>query len=166
VTLFDSEGKVVSRDIPTVISRIKCSKEEPVAVLPKTHNQQVMLARKIFAEEVKHRQASQQYGLQLTVQQRYVLRELRALYGQVGDDVDLRGQITIIEKAFRLPMTTAVKKQVNVLRRNGVTGRNLLRTLTDIYHDYGMKDFELLQRTPHEVETENIPRIICSEALV
>ena len=124
------------------------------------------MAQKMFAEEVKHRQASQQYGLQLTVQQRYILRELRALYVQVDDDVDLRGQITIIEKAFKLPMTTAVKKQVNVLRRNGVIGRNLLRILTDIYHEYGMKDFELLQRTSYEVETDNIPRIICSEALV
>lgn len=166
VMLFDPEGKVLSRDIPTVISRIKCSKGEPAAVLPQMHNQRVMLARKMFAEEVKHRQASQQYGIHLTVQQRYVLRELRALYTHVDEDVDLRGQINILEKAFKLPMTTAVKKQVNVLRRNGVTGRNLLRALTNIYHDYGMKDFELLQRSSFEIETENIPRIICSEALV
>lgn len=166
VILFDTEGKVVSRDIPTVISRVKCSKDEPAAVLPKNHNQQVMEARKMFAEEVKHRQASQQYGINLTVQQRYVLRELRALYVHVEDDVDLKGQINILEKAFKLPMTTAVKKQVNVLRRNGVTGRTLLRTLTSIYHDYGMKDLELMQRSTFEIEVDNVPRIICSEALV
>ena len=166
VMLFDTEGKIVSRDIPTVISRIKCSKGEPAAVLPQTHNQQVMVARRIFAEEVKHRRASQQYGIYLTVQQRYVLRELRALFTHVDDDVDLRGQITILEKAFKLPMTVAVKKQVNVLRRNGVAGRNLLKALTSIYHEYGMKDFESLQRSPYETEAENVPRIICSEALV
>lgn len=166
VMLFNSEGEITSRDIPAVLSRIKCSMDEPAAILRQTHNQQVMQALKVFKEEVKHRQASQKYGLQLTVQQRYVLRELRALYALVDDDIDLRGQINILEKAFKLPMTMAVKKQVNVLRRNGVTGRNLLKALTDIYHEYGMKDFELLQRTMHEAEAENIPRIICSESLV
>ena len=57
----------------------------------------------------------------------------------------------------------AIKRQINVLRRNGVTGENLLRNLADIYHEHGMKDYENNQRDPFEEEVENIPRIICSE---
>jgi HKD family nuclease len=163
--LFNQDGIVVSRDLPTILGKIKCAKDEPASVLPKEHNRMVMEARKIFAEEVKHRQASQQYSIHLTVQQRYVLRELRSLY-TVLDEADIRGQIGVIEKAFRNPLTTAVKRQLNVLRRNGVTGKNLLRAMTDIYHEYGMKDYEHLQRTNYDQEADDIPHIVCSEALV
>ena len=163
--LFDKNNSVMSRDIPTVLGRIKCPKDEPTAVLPKDHNKKVMEAKKIFEEKIRHRKASQQYGLHLTVQQRYVLRELKALYSNT-DDTDQRGQINILEKAFKNPLTMAVKRQINTLRRNGVTGKNLLRILVDIYHEYGMKDYENNHRDSFEEEVDNIPRIICSEALV
>ena len=93
-----------------------------------------------------------------------MLRELKALY-TISDDADIRAQINILEKAFKNPLTTAIKRQINVLRRNGITGTNLLRSVTDIYHEYGMKDYEHLQNNHHEAEAENYPRIICSEAL-
>lgn len=163
--LFDEKGDIASKDIPTILGRIKCSMDEPPSVLPKGHNQQVMLAKKAFEEEVRHRMANQQYGLHLTVQQKYVLRELKALYS-LSDDVDQRGQINILEKAFKNPITMAVKRQINLVRRNGVVGVNLLRALSDIYHEHGMSDYEQSQRSQHEVEVENIPRIICSESLV
>jgi superfamily II DNA/RNA helicase/HKD family nuclease len=163
--LFDKDRAVVSRDIPTVLGRIKCPREEPSVVLPKDHNKRVMEAKKIFEEEIRHRKASQKYGLHLTVQQRYVLRELKVLYSQT-DDTDQRGQINILEKAFKNPLTMAVKRQINTLRRNGVTGENLLRILADIYHEHGMKDYDANYKDPTEAEVENIPRIICSEALV
>ena len=108
--LFDKDKALVSRDIPTILGRIKSSKDEPAALLPKNHNQLVMEAKKIFSEEVRQRQASQQYGLHLTVHQRYVLRELKALYSR-ADDIDLRGQINILEKAFRFALSIASPKQ-------------------------------------------------------
>ena len=123
-----------------------------------------MEAKRIFEEEVRHRKASQQYGLHLSVQQRYVLRELKALFS-ITDDIDQRGQINILENAFKTPLNMAVKRQVNILRRNGVTGENLLRVLADIYHEHGMKDIQNNRRDPFETEVENLPRIICSEAL-
>ena len=163
--VFDENSNIVSRDIPTVLGRINCSKDEPPSVLPKTHNELVMKAKKSFEDEVKHRMASHQYGLHLSVQQKYVLRELKAIYS-ITDDVDERGRVTLLEKAFKNPITMAVKRQVNLLRRNGIVGMNLLRALQDIYHEHGMSDYEHNQRSQHETELENIPRIICSEALV
>ena len=38
--------------------------------------------------------------------------------------------------------------------------------LTDIYHEHGMKDYSFLVRNQAEIETQEVPRIICSEALV
>jgi len=49
-----------------------------------------------FAEEVKHRQAEREHTLSLTHGQRYVLRELRVLFGVEADE-DVKGQINILE---------------------------------------------------------------------
>lgn len=93
----------------------------PGAELPAGHNAAVMRVRSQFAEEVKHRQAEREHTLALTQGQKYVLRELRAYFAAVEDE-DVKGQINILERAFRGPVTTAVNKDLNTLRRNGVHG--------------------------------------------
>jgi len=165
--LLDDKEQVVSRDTPAVVNRIKCSKIEPAAVIPKAHNKGVMKVLQVFSDEVKHRRAQQLHSLSLTVGQSYALRELRAFYSTLEDvDEDRRGQVSLFEEAFKKPVTAAVKRQLNVLRRNGVTGRNLLAALTDVYYEHGMNDREYKARHEFETECEDIPRIICSEALV
>ena len=57
--LVDSNGKVLSRDIPKVLGAIKCGPELKAAKLPSGYNQSVMRVRRQFAEEVKHRQFDQ-----------------------------------------------------------------------------------------------------------
>jgi hypothetical protein len=76
----DPNGEIISRDIPLVLGRIKCSRTEAAAVLPNDHNQVIMKVLKIFSDEVRHRRAQLQHGLSLTTSQNYVLRELRAFY--------------------------------------------------------------------------------------
>jgi len=51
-----------------------------------------------------------------------------------------------------------------IARRNGVVGESLLKSLTDIYHEHSLH--ERLDQKDVFIETEEIPRIICSEALV
>jgi hypothetical protein len=46
---MDKEGVTNSRDIPTVLSRIKSSKKEPASILPKGHNQKIMGGKKGFS---------------------------------------------------------------------------------------------------------------------
>jgi len=163
--LTDREGHVLSRDIPAILSRVKCSKQEPASVLPKDHNALVMRVKGAFEQEVKHRLAQQQYSLSLTDQQRYVLRELRALF-TATDDPDTKAKVNLMEEAFKRPLTTAVKRQLNVLRRNGVTGDNLLRALIQVYQEHGMKEHEQKLQDTHQSECENVPYIVCSEAMV
>jgi len=161
--LVDGEGEVVSRDVSRVLGAIRCGRDAPARPLPEGYNQGVMRVKRRFDEEVKHRQAEREYTLSLTQGQRYVLRELRIAFAGAQDE-DLRGQINVLERAFRQPVTTAVNRELNLLRRNGVTGEPLLRSLSRIYHQHNVRDW--LDRRTSGAPEGVVPRIVCSEALV
>ncbi|MDI6782475.1 MAG: helicase, partial [bacterium] len=153
----------ISRDIPRVLNAIKCGAELPGQKLPKGYNAAVMRVKRLFAEEVKHRQTQREHSLSLTQGQRYVLRELRLLFESVKDE-EMKAQINIIEKAFRGTVTTAINRELNLLRRNGVTGEHLLRSLTSIYHQHNMRYW--IDRQLSFFQEYPIPKIVCSEALL
>jgi hypothetical protein len=121
-----------------------------------------MRVQRIFAEEVKHRQAERQHTLSLSHGQTYVLREMRVLFGAT-DDEDQKAMINVLEKALRGPVTRAVNKELNLLRRNGVTGQSLLKNLAKLYDQHNLRDW-VDRRSPHTNERP-IPKIVCSEAL-
>jgi hypothetical protein len=161
--LLDEKGEIVSRDIPKVLGAIKCSPETPTQSLPNDYNAAVMRVKRQFAEEVKHREAEREHTVSLTHGQRYVLRELRILFGRT-DDEDVKAQINVLEKAFRAAnLTSAVKKELNLIRRNNMVGDNLMKALVRIYQQHNIRDW--IDRQPIEQE-KPIPRIICSAALV
>jgi superfamily II DNA/RNA helicase len=161
--LLDEKGDVVSRDIPRVLGVIKCGPDLAGSTLPSGYNSAVMRVKREFTEEVKHRQTEREHTLSLTHGQRYTLREMRVLFEAITDE-DLKGQINILEKAFRGTITTAINRELNLLRRNGVTGQELLKNLTRIYHQHSMREF--LDRRGLQLEDHPIPRIVCSEGLV
>lgn len=161
--LLDEKGEVVSRDIPRILGTIRCGPELRGAGLPTGHNAAVMYVKRLFAEEVKRRQAEREHTLSLTQGQRYILRELRVIFGATADE-DVRAQVSLLERAFRGPVTTAVNRQLNLLRRNGVTGQDLLKALVRLYHQHNLREW--LDRRSLQLEDPPIPRIVCSEALV
>lgn len=166
--LLDEDGKTVSQEVGKVLARLKCSKSEPAATLSAGHNQEVMKVLQRFADEARQRAAQQKFSMSLTVGQSYVLREIRAFHSSLDLDefADLRSQIEVLEDSFKQPLTAAIKKQLNSLRRNGITGDELVRFLSDLYHDHGMKDRDFQLRYRAEQEGDDLPRIICSEAFV
>ena len=121
-----------------------------------------MRVKRQFVEEVKHRQAEREHTLSLTQGQRYVLREMRVTFQNTTDD-DTKGQINILERAFRGTVTTAINRELNRIRRNGIVGQDLLRSLTDLYHQHSMRDW--VDRRSLQAEDHPIPRIVCSEWL-
>jgi len=161
--LVDDKEHILTRDIPRILGIIKCGVEEKGAPLPEGYNAAVMRIKRIFAEEVKHRQAEREHSLSLTHGQRYVIRELRILFNAIQDE-DIKGQINIIEKAFRGPITIAVSRELNRIRRNGVSGNDLLRILTDIYYQHRIREWT--DKKSLRIEDHVIPRVICSEALI
>jgi hypothetical protein len=160
--LLDEQGEIASRDIPRVLGAIKCGpdlKGQPIAA---GYNAKVMGVKRVFAEEVKHRQAEREHTLSLTHGQRYVLRELRVQFGASSDE-DMKAQINILAKAFRGPMTRALNRELNRIRRNAVAGKSLFKDLTELYLQHNMREW--LDRQSLEAEGQPIPRIVCSEGL-
>jgi superfamily II DNA/RNA helicase len=161
--LLDEKGEVVSRDIPKILGAIKCSPETPVQPVPSDYNAAVMKVKRQFAEEVKHREAEKEHTVSLTHGQRYILRELRILFGRTEDE-EVKAQVNVLEKAFRAAnLTSAVKKELNTIRRNNMVGDNLMKALVRIYQQHNIRDWIDRQRIEQE---KPLPRIICSEALV
>ncbi|MBI4715320.1 MAG: SWF/SNF helicase family protein, partial [Nitrospirae bacterium] len=156
-------GEVMTRDIPRIIGEIKCSPDLPSLPLPPGYNEAVMRVKRQFVEEVTHRETERAHTLSLTHGQRYVLRELRMLFGVTADE-DIRGQITILEKAFRGPLTRAIHRELNLLRRNSVSGESLRKSLLRIYDQHNLRDW--IDRRKVEDSENEVPRIICSEALL
>ena len=161
--LLDDKGAVVSRDLPKVVGTVKCAPDAKAADLPDGYNKAVMAVQRTFAEEVKHREAERTYTFNLTHGQLYILRELRMFFEATEDD-EIKGNINVLEKAFRRALTGAVKRELNQLRRNAVTGDALYRNLIRIYDQHSLKD--VTARRSLELGDKPIPRIVCSEAFV
>ena len=123
--LLDEKGDVVSRDIPKVLGTIKCGPDlQGPAASTAGYNAGVMRVKRIFDEEVRQRESERQHTLSLTLGQRYVVRELSVLF-RASEDEDQKGQITLLEKAFRSPLTKALQRELNLLRKNGLRGESL-----------------------------------------
>jgi len=61
-------------------------------------------------------------------------------------------------------VTRAVSRESNRLRRNGVTGQDLLKTLGELYLQHNMREW--LDRRSLQIEDKPVPKVVCSEALI
>ena len=162
--LLDEAGEIISRDITRILNTIKCDPDLPGGSLPPDYNQTIMRVKGIFTQEIRHRQTERRHRLSLTLAQRYVLRELQFIFKETSDE-DLQAQVNLLEKAFRGSISDALNRELNLLRRNGVTGTALLRNLSHLYRQHNMSERNLRQ---HEAQSQNadLPKIVCSAALV
>jgi len=162
--LVDSKGGVASKDVPRVLGAIKCGADEKISRLPADYNAALMKIKGQFAEDAKHRQAELEHTVSLTHGQRYILRELGVVF-RTAEDEELKAQINILEKAFRSTrLSNAIKREINLCRRNAITGADLIRELGRIYLQHNMK--EAIERRRLEADDRPVPQIICSEALL
>lgn len=161
--LLDSQGEVISRDIPRILGAIKTESNLPAAALPRNHNTAVMRVKRQFAEEVKHRQAEREYNQRLTQGQRYILRELRIFFKAIADE-EVKAQVNILERVFRGSMTQAISREINALRHNGITERDLFNQLLKIYNQQNMREW--LNSSSMPTLANPVPIIVCSEALM
>lgn len=162
--LLDEKGDIISRDISHILNQIECEPGLSGGELPTDYNAVIMRVKQLFAQEIKDLQSERKYTLSLTQGQRYVLRELQFILANAPDD-EVSAQINALERAFRGTITTAVNREINLLRRNGVTGAALLKNLRDLYRQHNMREWESKQQSAPP-ENEAVPKIICSAALV
>ena len=162
--LLNETGEIISRDIPRILTTIKCEPDLLGGRLPADYNETVMRVKQLFAQEVRARQAERRHKLSLSRAQHYVLRELQLLFAEASDE-DLQAQINLLERAFRGSITDALNRELNLLRRNGVTSNALLRNLSQLYRQHNMKEWNSRQQVT-EYQNEDLPKIVCSAALV
>ncbi len=162
--LLDEQGNIISRDISRILNQIKCEPELAGGELPTDYNAVLMGVKQLFTQEIKNSQSERKHKLSLKPAQQYILKELRLIFANASDE-DVAAQASRLEKVFRGTMTTAVNRDLNLLRRNGVTGTVLLQNLIDLYHQYNMGEWESRQRDD-QLENEAVPKIICSAALI
>ena len=161
--LLDEKGDVISRDISKVVGAVKCAPDAKSAPLPDGYNKAVMAIQRKFAEDVRHREAERSFTANLAHGQLYVLRELRILYESTQEE-DIKQNVNVLEKVFRGALTGAVKRELNQLRRNSVTGEGLLKNLIRIYDQHNLKDASAQRNLG--IAEKVVPRIICSEGFV
>lgn len=161
--LVDEKGKIKSRDIPQILSAIKCDERTDIKKLPKDHNKITMKVKKLFEEEVKMREAEKEHTIRLRQAQRYIIRELRFQFSKT-DDEEEKEKINLLEKTFRCNLYPSVMKEINLIRRLSITGEDLIKRLSDIYFQYNLKS--LLDAQIKDEKQQIVPRFICSESLV
>jgi superfamily II DNA or RNA helicase len=161
--LVDHEGGVVSRDLPRVLAAIRCERTARPADRPEGLNAAVMRVARLFAEEVKQREAERRYSVSLNPAQRYVQREIRVLFNAT-DDEDARERLNLLERAFCGSLSPILRRELNKLRRNGMAGRDLEKELSELYVSHGLakrQRQDTLERT-----APVLPQVVCSEALI
>lgn len=157
--LFGENGQLVTTDPAEILQKLECDPELEGHPVPSQHNARIAKHQKDFAAENKNRTLFS--AQQLTRAQRYILKELR-LPSSTSKDTEA---ITRLDQAFRLPLTEVIKRDINRLHRQKITGEDLLTELTILYHRHNMVDLEKHQRQSDE-QSESYARVICSAAFI
>jgi hypothetical protein len=160
--MLDGAGRVVSRDLPRLLGLLRCSRDTPTVEFPERLTGVLLRAYRQFAQEARERRAELAHLPHLTQGQRFVLRELRAVFA-ANEAADLRARAEQFEQVFRLPLPQAVVRELNRVRRDSLTGEALLSSLTRIYYAYGLRN---RARGQGFDETDGLPYILCSEGFV
>ncbi|MDR9403453.1 MAG: helicase-related protein [Halothece sp. Uz-M2-17] len=160
--LLDEQGEIISRDVPYILGQIYTNPNTKPLSLPKHYNAILMKIKRQFEQELQHRNAEKDHRRQLTQGQRYISKELRAYYQTVSDP-DLQRSIDILEQTFRQPMTNVLRRELNQIRREGLTDVALVTRLKQLYHQHNIGEWRDKKLAREE---KPIATIICSEALV
>ena len=157
--LFNEDGQLLTADPAEILKKLECDPELEGQPVPPDHNSRVAKHQRDFAAENKNRTLFS--VRQLTPAQRYISKELRLLSSTSKDTEAISG----LDQAFRLPLTEIIKRDINRLQRQRITGQDLLTELTILYHRHNMADLEKHQRQSDE-QSESSARVICSAAFV
>lgn len=159
LSITDENGKVISKDLANILETIKAPKTEEPDKLPKDYNSRVVNSKKKMDEEYKILLTDRGFVGRYTKSQRYVLDELRRLYKETEDE-NTKDQIDEMQRAFKITPTSAINKELNLIRKNSMAGEFLLNKLIELYLQHKIKD---RMDQAKEREKDGILRIVCSE---
>ena len=137
--LLDENGEIRSRDARSALAAIRCNRDEPATSLPASHNKTVSTAFSLFSSEMTSLRAEKDHVRTQTVGQRYALQAIQVAYAEARDD-DVRGRLALLDAAFRRPVTPAISRELNALRRGGIATTQLIEQLIRVFERHRMRD--------------------------
>ncbi|MFP4694675.1 MAG: helicase-related protein, partial [Halothece sp.] len=138
--LLNEVGEIISREVPRILASLKTQPQEKALSLPQNYNATVMQIKRQFEQEVQHRASERDHTTNLNQGQRYVSKELRAYYETVSD-AETRQTIDLLDKTFRQPMTNVLRRELNAIKREGLTNIELIGRLKQLYHQHNMGEW-------------------------
>lgn len=161
--LLDENGELLTRDIPYILARLRCTTDERAILLPPEHNQIVSDVRRSFRGEIRQRRAESRQALSLSRGQRYVQRELSLTYSLTNDEA-VRAKIEALRQVFERPLPRVILTQIGQIQKQGLSGELLVQRLLEIYEQHHLSTPDA--GTGAGSSTDEVEYIVCSEAFL
>jgi superfamily II DNA or RNA helicase len=162
----DAAGEAKEISTQRFLGALRCEPTEVgLRTFPSGHNAAVSAAKKSFTQHLERVRAQQAGQSELPRSQRYAVKQLRELYGQLGSE-ERRERIERLEEVFRFETNMAARRELNEIHRARLTGDDLVEALERLYIKYRLRETtgdsrELRRRG----EADLVARIVVSEAI-
>jgi hypothetical protein len=162
----DAAGEAKEISTQRFLGALRCEPTEVgLRTFPSGHNAAVSAAKKSFTRHLERVRAQQAGQSELPRSQRYAVKQLRELYGQLGSE-ERRERIERLEEVFRFETNMAARRELNEIHRARLTGDDLVEALERLYIKYRLREAkgdsrELRRRG----EADLVARIVVSEAI-
>lgn len=161
--VVDESGSSVTRDLARILHLIKAERHDPApAALPIGFGSRVHAIREEFAQSIRSRAAAKDHSHRMSTGQKYVLDHLNGLMDRESDEGRL-ALLGMLKAAFSQTPTPAVRKELQRLKKNDSGGQRLVNALQELYTRHRLRDRLGERKVTRCVD---VPRIICSEALL
>lgn len=162
IVLADKHGQTCAVPLEQALAAIECDDTESALAIPNEHNRRVSGALQNFETEALRRHTDQNTGPRLTPGQQYAVKNLQTCI-KSEENEDRRHALANVETALRSRLPEAALKELNTIRRLGLTGDPLVQRLLQAYRELDLGRY--LNRT-EDLSQPPSARIICSEALL
>lgn len=165
--LCDAFGQVRSVRSDDALLALACGPEEPTLALPPTHNGAIAACFARFEQEAAERAADRKTGPKLSAGQQYILRHF-APFVRSEQNGERRQHLAFVEQALRARLPDAALRELNLIRRQGLTGDGLRQRLEQAYHDLDLARYLVRSEdaASSSLSTRPAVRVICSAALL
>jgi len=162
--LVDETGRRTA-DPQRAIRAIHCEQDEPTLALPGGINERIAAVKADFDAEVRTREAEIRHTTGRALGRDYALAELRLVF-ETTENADEKARLVLLSEIFTTaPLTARAHRELNNLRRGGITGQALVEQLLRVIRDYNLEE-AYRAASDRDDQAVLIPRIVCSEALL
>jgi hypothetical protein len=161
----DASGEAGEVSTQEFLAALQCEPTEMGLSLPAGHNAAVAAAKKSFTEHLQRVRAQRASQSELPRGQRYALRELQKVYGQLGSE-ERRERVERLEEVFRFETNMAARRELNGIHRARLKGNDLIEALEKLYTKYRLAESRSDSRElRRRAEADLTPRVVVSEAV-